>query len=316
MCSRRAIRRKTGTHQVIVFSAHHRSNGTGTPYCNQNKFFFFAGHQEGQRLARPDHPIPRCSLHPMAGLYLSAAMLVPAAVDFSISTIRLVACLRSLLFRRCGFLAAATANPRSQMRRFPRRNFGLLLAGHLLWVVCSVNRSHAVLIWHRLGLDKWPTPFRIRVTVTHPPGATGDFWARFGATGIVLLWRFPCWQWIGGIGIVALGLLCARSSRSAASPSSRIGILRHLRETVRRRFAVFVRALLAIYIGLTPEAAPSSTRSLGMSGFDAINHAMTTNATGGFSTHDAILRPPSSPTALIWTANHSCHAIAACPFSC
>ena len=52
------------------------------------------------------------------------------------------------------------------------------------------------------------------------------------------------------------------------------------------RFAVFVRAFFAIYIGLTAICA-ILYNVLGMSEFDAVNHAMTTLATGGFSTHDA-----------------------------
>ena len=78
------------------------------------------------------------------------------------------------------------------------------------------------------------------------------------------------------------------------------------------RFAVFVRAFFAIYIGLTVICA-ILYRVLGMSDFDAVNHAMTTLATGGFSTHDASFGAFQSP-ALIWTGTIFM-AIAGLPFS-
>jgi trk system potassium uptake protein TrkH len=50
-----------------------------------------------------------------------------------------------------------------------------------------------------------------------------------------------------------------------------------------------------------------------MSDFDALNHAMTTLATGGFSTHDASFGAFQSP-ALIWTGTVFM-ALAGLPFS-
>ncbi len=52
------------------------------------------------------------------------------------------------------------------------------------------------------------------------------------------------------------------------------------------RLASFGRAFLVVYVSITLLCAISYAM-LGMNRFDAINHAMTTVATGGFSTHDA-----------------------------
>ena len=126
----------------------------------------------------------------------------------------------------------------------------------------------------------------------------------------LLLWR-SLLQWIGGIGIVALGLLVL--------PYLKVGGFTVFKmessdtsEKPFARFAVFVRAFFAIYIGLTVTCA-ILYRVLGMSDFDAVNHAMSTMATGGFSTHDASFGAFQSP-ALIWTAT-TFMAIAGLPFS-
>src|SRR5690606_5167280 len=52
------------------------------------------------------------------------------------------------------------------------------------------------------------------------------------------------------------------------------------------RFASFTRAFMLIYLGVTL-ACTLAYAWAGMSLFDAVNHALTTIATGGFSTHDA-----------------------------
>ena len=126
----------------------------------------------------------------------------------------------------------------------------------------------------------------------------------------LLLWR-SLLQWIGGIGIVALGLLVL--------PYLKVGGFTVFKmessdtsEKPFERFAVFVRAFFAIYIGLTVTCA-ILYRVFGMNDFDALNHAMTTMATGGFSTHDASFGAFQSP-ALIWTATIFM-TIAGLPFS-
>lgn len=100
----------------------------------------------------------------------------------------------------------------------------------------------------------------------------------------ILLWR-SLLQWIGGLGVIALGLFFL--------PLLNVGGFSYLRiessdieDRPFERLSSFLRALVAIYIALTAFCAIAYAWA-GMTLFDAVNHAMTTIATGGFSTHDA-----------------------------
>jgi trk system potassium uptake protein TrkH len=100
----------------------------------------------------------------------------------------------------------------------------------------------------------------------------------------ILLWR-SMMQWVGGLGIVALG--------AAVLPFLRIGGMRLFRaessdfsEKVLPQTRRFLLQLLLVYL-LISTACASAYFIAGMSAFDAVNHAMTTVSTGGFSTHDA-----------------------------
>lgn len=240
----------------------------------------------------------------MAGLYLSAAMLVPAAVDFYFDNPDWRVFTVSSFSVGAVCLAAATAT-RGANAPFSRR-LGFLLV-NLLWVVLSVTGAIPFYL-ASLGLDMADALFESVSAVT-TTGATVISGLDSAPPGL-LLWR-SLLQWIGGIGIVALGLLVL--------PFLKVGGFTVFKmessdtsEKPFERFAVFVRAFFAIYIGLTLSCA-ILYKVLGMSGFDAINHAMTTMATGGFSTHDASFGAFQSP-ALIWTATIFM-AIAGLPFS-
>ena len=99
----------------------------------------------------------------------------------------------------------------------------------------------------------------------------------------ILLWR-SIMQWIGGLGIIALG--------AAVLPFLRIGGMRlfktessDLSDKALPRTRRILAQLLIVYVSMS--AICMLAYSLGgMSIFDAINHAMTTVSTGGFSTHD------------------------------
>jgi len=102
----------------------------------------------------------------------------------------------------------------------------------------------------------------------------------------ILLWRsLLCW--IGGVGFIGVALLLL--------PSLRVGGVKffHMEssdksEKVLPRIAQIANAIILAYLGLTLVCALCYFAA-GMSLFDAINHAMTTVATAGFSTHDASL---------------------------
>ena len=110
----------------------------------------------------------------------------------------------------------------------------------------------------------------------------------------VLLWR-ALLQWLGGIGIIvmAVGVL----------PMLRIGGMQLFRaessdrsDKVLPRVTQIATGIGMTYLGLTILCA-LLLAAVGVSGFDAVAHAMTTIATGGFSTSDASVGVFANPAA-------------------
>jgi trk system potassium uptake protein TrkH len=99
----------------------------------------------------------------------------------------------------------------------------------------------------------------------------------------LLLWRSML-QWFGGIGIIVVAM--------AFLPELRVGGMQIFRSEsfdtdgkVLPRAAEIASRISIVYLALTLVCALSYL-GVGMGFFDAVNHAMTTIATGGFSTHD------------------------------
>ncbi len=126
----------------------------------------------------------------------------------------------------------------------------------------------------------------------------------------MLVWRsLLCW--LGGIGIVVLGLFII--------PYLRVGGMSFFKtessdtsDKPFARLASFSRAFLLIYVSITVLCTVAYNMA-GMNRFDAINHAMSTVATGGFSTHDASFAYFGS-IPLLWTATFFM-ALCSLPFS-
>jgi trk system potassium uptake protein TrkH len=99
----------------------------------------------------------------------------------------------------------------------------------------------------------------------------------------ILLWR-AILQWLGGVGIIVMAV--------AVLPMLRVGGMQMFRveafdaDKVMPRAAQIASAISTVYVIMTGIAA-LVLWSLGMSGFDAVAHAMTSIATGGYSTYDA-----------------------------
>ncbi|MCC6597988.1 MAG: TrkH family potassium uptake protein [Alphaproteobacteria bacterium] len=99
----------------------------------------------------------------------------------------------------------------------------------------------------------------------------------------VLFWRSMI-QWIGGIGIIAFAIVFL--------PFLRVGGMQLFQtessdrsDKIMPRSGSVVSAVFKVYCGLTI-VCMGTYYALGMSWFDAVNHAMTTVSTAGFSTHD------------------------------
>ncbi|MGE0212105.1 MAG: TrkH family potassium uptake protein [Parvibaculaceae bacterium] len=114
----------------------------------------------------------------------------------------------------------------------------------------------------------------------------------------ILLWR-SITHWIGGVGIVLMALIML--------PFLRVGGMQIFQAESSDRSDKFVpRAgeimglLVSTYVIMTLLCG-IAYRWAGMSTFDALNHAMSTLSTGGFSTHDASLGYYEQP-AIHWVA--------------
>ena len=99
----------------------------------------------------------------------------------------------------------------------------------------------------------------------------------------ILVWR-SMMQWIGGVGVIAFAIVLLPYLKVGGMQLFRSEASGHT-EKVMPRSTEIVGSLVKIYLLLTALCAVSYF-ALGMNGFDAINHAMTTISTGGFSTHD------------------------------
>jgi trk system potassium uptake protein TrkH len=99
-----------------------------------------------------------------------------------------------------------------------------------------------------------------------------------------LLWR-ALLQWLGGIGIIVMAI--------AVLPMLQVGGMQLFRlessdtsDKILPRANQIAGSIAGVYLVLTAICA-LAYRVAGMDTFDAIAHAMTTLATGGYSTHDA-----------------------------
>lgn len=99
----------------------------------------------------------------------------------------------------------------------------------------------------------------------------------------LLIWR-AILQWLGGVGIIVMAI--------SVLPFLKVGGMQLFRLESSEKEKTLPRAgqlaayITYIYIGLTGLCA-LAYYYVGMSGFDSIAHAMTTIATGGYSTRDA-----------------------------
>lgn len=109
----------------------------------------------------------------------------------------------------------------------------------------------------------------------------------------LLFWR-SLTQWIGGLGIVlfTIALLPLFSGSSQLLFLSEATGVTH--DKIHPKIKVMARWLWTIYIGLTAVETLLLVGG-GMSGFDAVCHAFSTTATGGFSTKQASVAYWNSP---------------------
>lgn len=212
------------------------------------------------------------------GLYLSLSMLLPMMVDlyyghpdwkiFAISA-----------FAMGGLSVTTAAATRAGPPPFSKKMSFLVV--NLLWLVCSL--IGAIPFWMSSLKMDFAEAFFESVSAVTTTGSTVIVGLDHAPPGL-LMWR-SLLHWLGGIGILALGLFIM--------PYLRVGGLSFFKlessdtgDKPFARIASYSRAFILIYVALTLICA-ITYNVLGMNRFDAINHAMSTVATGGLSTRDA-----------------------------
>lgn len=224
-------------------------------------------------------------------LYVGVAMFLPAMVDFYVGNADWEVFAASGAIVSGLALAIVIGNWGAPPRLTPR--FGFLLV-NLIWVT-SVLVGAIPFMLSSTSLTVTDAVFE-SVSALTTTGST----VITGLDGLppgLLLWR-SLLQWMGGLGVVALGLF--------VMPLLRVGGVGFFKiessatgDIPFARFSSFSIGLIAVYIGLTAACA-IAYKLAGMNGFDAVNHAMTTLATGGFSTHDASFGYFASNAAILW----------------
>lgn len=210
---------------------------------------------------------------------LGLTMLVPMAVDYWAGNDHAGVFLESAILTTMtgGLIALACAN--AVTRRLRIQQIFLIASG--VWAVLPVFGA---------------IPFVEGATAASVTDAYFEAMSGLTTTGStvftglddlpagLLLWRSML-QWFGGIGIIVVAM--------AFLPELRIGGMQIFRseafETdgkVLPRAAEIASRISIVYLGLTLVCA-GTYLAVGLDVFDAVNHAMTTIATGGFSTYDA-----------------------------
>jgi trk system potassium uptake protein TrkH len=100
----------------------------------------------------------------------------------------------------------------------------------------------------------------------------------------LLLWR-GLMQWVGGLGVIALGIILLPFLRISGMQLFRMESS-DVSEKATARIVVLVRQITLLYVS-TSAVGMFALLALGLTPLDAAVHAMTAISTGGFSTHDA-----------------------------
>lgn len=167
-----------------------------------------------------------------------------------------------------------------------------LLLVVLSWVIAALLGAMPYLLWNQLSNDPlhvFRSPAACLFESTSGLTTTGATTLADidGMPRVLLLWRATT-HWLGGLGIVvlfvavlpSLGVGGRRLFGTETTASQPGGIHPQIRDTAR--------VLWYIYTGLTLVLI-AVLRFAGMSYFDAVCHAFSTMATGGYSTRDASL---------------------------
>ncbi len=211
------------------------------------------------------------------GIAFSLLMLIPALLDLADGRETWSVFVLSSAGVFCVSVLGMIALKEPMPAFTPR--FGFLLTT-VLWLICVIISS---------------VPFWLSPLGMSPAGAFFEGMSGLTTTGATvlseldlmprsfLLWRAML-HWVGGIGIIAVGLFLFPFLRIGGMQVFRTESSDRSDKTMPRVVSV-TRALFGVYL-FASLACAITYAALGMDLFDAICHAMATISTGGFSTHD------------------------------
>jgi trk system potassium uptake protein len=204
-------------------------------------------------------------------------------------------------------------------RAFALPAFGALVFGTSLFFLARVRNPYVssrdvylivVLGW--LGVATFGcVPFVIS-GLMGPADAFFESMAGFTTTGAstigtpeevvpsLLLWRSIS-QWAGGIGIVLLFVAVAPLVGFGATQLYSAEAADPVPERMTTRIRDTAKILVLVYVGLTLGGVVALFAA-GMGAFDAVNHALTTVSTGGFSTRSESIAAFNSPAIELFVA--------------
>jgi len=238
-------------------------------------------------------------------LYLSATMLIPAAVDLYYGNDDWQAFAFSALVVGAVAMAVALATrgrPPQVSTRFGfllvnMLWFTMALAGAVPFMASSLDMSFTDAVFESVSGVTTTGATVINGLDRAPPG--------------LLLWRSLI-SFMGGLGVIVLGLFLL--------PFLNIGGVSYFKiessdieDRPMERFQTFTLSLIGIYTALVFACAVAYAAA-GMEGFHAVNHAMSTVATGGFSTHDTSFLRYANMPAVLWVGSFFMF-VGALPFS-
>lgn len=208
---------------------------------------------------------------------LALAMCLPAVADAAVKNpdweVFALAAAFTLLI---GVMLMLTA--RSRARNLNQRQAFILTA--LSWTIIPAFGA-LPFTFSELELSYTDAFFEAMSGIT-TTGSTVLTGLDFAPPGI-LIWR-ALLQWLGGIGIIAMAIAILPMLQVGGMPLFRMESS-DSSDKVLPRAAQLITYIGFIYLGMTMMCALSYWLA-GMRGFDAVAHAMTTIATGGFSTSD------------------------------
>jgi trk system potassium uptake protein TrkH len=178
----------------------------------------------------------------------------------------------------CGLLLRYIGRRASAKEMLRKDAIGLVGIG---WIVCSLFAALPYLFCPPY-LNLAPAIFE-SVSGLTTTGATG-FENLSIVPATILLWR-SITEWLGGMGILAMFVLVSSSLGAGGKSLFRNESSMHSSEAFGATIKRSARWMWLLYVSLTL-ACIIGLRSFGMNTFQAVNHGMTTVATGGFSTEN------------------------------